>query len=171
MNEEWRPIKDFPGYQVSSLGRVQSFRRGDIFGKILSPRSCNKYGRRLVTIYRDAKRCDRLVARLVCQAFHGDPPTPAHHAAHVNETCDDDRSENIEWQTPQQNIATRIPSRGENHYAAKTTEAIVRQIRQMHAEKKHLNRHYGAIPALAKQFGLTPSAVEDIVNRRKWRHI
>jgi len=171
MTEEWRPIKGFPGYQVSSLGRVQSFRRGDIFGKILRPRSCNKYGRRMVTIYCDGKPHDRLVARLVCQAFHGDPPSSKHHAAHVNENCADDAAENLEWQTPQQNIATRIPSRGEAHYAAKTTEAIVLQIRQMHAEKKHLNRHYGTIPALAKQFGMTASAVEDIVTRKKWRHI
>lgn len=171
MIEEWRPIKGFPGYQVSNLGRIQSFRKGDLFGKILKPSTANKYGRKIVALYVDTIRNDRLVSRLVCTAFKGDPPTPEHQAAHLNEIASDDRADNLEWQTPEQNIATRIPSRGENHYAAKTTEAVVRQIRQMHAEKKHLNRHYGAIPALAKQFGLTATAVEDIVNRKKWRHI
>lgn len=171
MIEEWRPIKGFPGYQVSNLGRIQSFRRGDIFGKILKPSTGNKYGRQIAALYVDGERQDRLVSRLVCAAFKGDPPTPEHQAAHLNETATDDRADNLEWQTPQQNIATRIAARGEAHYAAKTTEADVIEIRRLHAEKKTLNRHYGAIPALAKQFGMTASAIEDIVNRRKWRHI
>lgn len=169
--EEWRPIKGFPAYQVSNLGRVQSFKRNGLFGTVLKPSTANHAGRQIVTIYREAKPHYRLVSRLVCQAFHGDPPTPMHEAAHLNEICTDDRAENLQWQTKEENVATRIPSRGSGHYAAKTTESVVVEIRRLHAEKKTLNRHYGAIPALAKQFGLTASAVEDIVRRRKWRHI
>ena len=175
MTEEWRPIKGFPGYQISSLGRVQSFKRNGLFGTLLSASRKNKKSRAMVTLYVDGEVHYRLVSRLVCAAFHGDAPSKSHQACHKDGNKDRDHADNLAWKTPKENMEDRDlhgrTGRGENHYAAKTTEAVVLQIRHMHAEKKHLNRHYGAIPALAKQFGMTTSAVEDIINRRKWRHI
>lgn len=175
MIEDWRSIKGFPGYQVSNFGRVQSFKRNGLFGTVLKASRANKKGRAMVSLYIDGEIHYRLVARLVCAAFKGDPPSARHQACHLDGDKNRDHADNLKWKTPKENMEDRDlhgrTARGEQHYAAKTTEAIVKQIRQMHAEKKFLNRHYGAIPALAKQFNMTPAAVEDIVNRKKWRHI
>lgn len=62
--EEWKSIAEFPGYSVSSLGRV----RRDDSGRILVPRY-NEYGVAYVGIMRGWEQCSRSLARLVALAF------------------------------------------------------------------------------------------------------
>jgi hypothetical protein len=44
------------------------------------------------------------VHRLLCIAFHGDPPTPTHQARHLNGVRTDNRVDNLAWGTPSQNV-------------------------------------------------------------------
>jgi hypothetical protein len=64
--EKWNKIKDFPDYEVSNLGNVKSNKRNRTM--ILSARKCNG-GYCLVAIWKDNKRYDRLIHRLVAEAF------------------------------------------------------------------------------------------------------
>lgn len=173
MNEEWRSIDGFPGYQVSSLGRVQSFKSGDIFGQILSPSRGSKSKRAIVTLYRGGKKQYRLVSRLVCGAFLR-PAKPGEHAAHRDGNRLDDSLTNLRWRTPKQNMAERdehgTTARGERHYAATLTEAQVVQIRRDYAEAKKTTV-YGFITKTANRHNVKISCIEDIVYERSWKHL
>ena len=67
MKEIWKPVVGYEGhYQVSNFGRVKSIK----FGKeiILKPKK-DKYGYLHVNLYKNNKRKDFLVHRLVAEAF------------------------------------------------------------------------------------------------------
>jgi hypothetical protein len=173
--EHWRPIKGFSGYQISSLGRVQSFKRGDLLGTVLKPNILKQSGRAMVTLYIDGKPHWRLVARLVCRAFNGEPPTKRHQAAHLDGNRTNDIPSNLEWKTPLQNVADRERHgrtvKGEKHHAAKLTADQVIQIRQRHKEMRDAGKSYGSVAALTAEYSLGEGTITDIVSRRKWKHI
>ena len=54
------------------------------------------------------------VHRLVCDAFHGAPPSPEHQVDHINRDKMDNRPSNLEWVLPHTNIrrAKSRPVRG-----------------------------------------------------------
>ena len=107
MNEEWRVIPSFPDYAVSSEGRVRRVvpdRHGRV-GNILKPR-IDRHA--YLTLYRDRTPSVVLVHRLVCAAFHGEPPTPAHHAAHGDGNGTNNRASNLRWATAVENEADKI---------------------------------------------------------------
>ncbi len=82
--EEWRPVKDFENYEVSSFGRVRNWldshrnRRDE--PKIVKPRNHNK-GYLAVSLSNKSLLSQRLIHRLVLEAFTenpGNPYTPDH---------------------------------------------------------------------------------------------
>jgi len=104
--EEWRVIRDFPKYEVSSLGRVRRrFACGRAPAKYLvalhSPApgnkaryvSCNLYGESGLAESR--KRIN--VHRLVALAFLGDPPKEREQVNHKDGDTTNNRVENLEW--------------------------------------------------------------------------
>lgn len=70
MQEHWLPTQDFPGYSVSSLGRV----RNDQTDHILAMRR-NHQGVTMVGMMLDGRQHTRSVAVLVATAFLDDPGT------------------------------------------------------------------------------------------------
>ena len=98
MAEIWKQINGIAGYQISSLGQVR-------LGDLGMPRtlSMNRAGYLVVSIGGET----HLVSRLVCRAFHGDPPTAKHMAAHINGTNNDNRAENLAWKTAWENAQDR----------------------------------------------------------------
>lgn len=99
-----------PGYRASSDGRIlgklgaelsQQFDRG--YYRVMV--AVKEEGRRYVT------RKTVRVNRLVCEAFHGHPPTPKHEAAHSNGDSLDNRYTNLEWQTKAENLANPVTIR------------------------------------------------------------
>ena len=112
MAEEWRDIDDFPGYQVSSEGRVRSLSREvargsgkrQIAGKILSPGETNGYYK--ISLCRDGTVTYHLIHRLVGAAFIPNPdnkPT----IDHVNRIRNDNSISNLRWATQQEQIDNR----------------------------------------------------------------
>lgn len=175
MNEAWRSIHGFPGYQVSDLGRVRSFKSGELLGSlILKPSRGGGAKRAIVTLYRDAVPHYRLVARLVCRAFHGEP-MDGQQAAHGDGDVFNDRADNLRWATASENSADRDrhgrTSRGARHYAAKLSDGDVRSIRAAYETAKSAGRVYGVVTGLAKRHGVAVSCIEDIVYGRKWRSV
>ncbi len=61
-----------------------------------------------LTLYRDAQPFVVSVHRVVCVAFHGEPPTPRHHAAHRDGNGTNNREDNLRWATPIENEADKI---------------------------------------------------------------
>lgn len=91
--EEWAPILEFPGYSVSSYGRV----RNDETGRIMAL-TRNQHKIMHVGLTRDGEQYKRAIAPLVAHAFL-DPPALETFDTPIN--LDGDRSnnhvENLMW--------------------------------------------------------------------------
>lgn len=103
--EIWKDIEGFPGYQVSSIGRVRCFRNfnGIITDnyRILKP-ILNKDDYYYVDLYTiDRKQVHKRIHRLIADTFLG--PQPELVVNHINGDKHDNRVENIEWVTAKQN--------------------------------------------------------------------
>lgn len=75
MQEIWKDVKGFEGYQVSNLGRVKSlnFRRQKGYEKILTPREDNNGYFRVELSNNVVKGKNYAIHRLVALAFISNP--------------------------------------------------------------------------------------------------
>lgn len=93
---EFCDVPSCPGVAVSPDGRV----RGRS-GKVIKPR-VSGHGSRWI-YYPYSSSPDRVpvwVADLVCEAFHGPRPTPAHRVRHAKGDNGDDRADSLSWYLP-----------------------------------------------------------------------
>lgn len=102
MEEMWKEIEGWSGYQVSSFGRVKSFKKCPD-GKLLTP-YLNKYGY-LVVHLRDHGR-NRIFQchRLVLETFNPIPNADTMEVNHKNENKQDNNLSNLEWTTHLENV-------------------------------------------------------------------
>lgn len=120
-------------------------------------------------LYDAATRSHVFVHRLACESANGPPPSPKHHAAH---SCGNGSKGcvspwHLSWKTPKENHADKIlhgtANRGEANYAAKLTDADVREIRRL----------AGRMPQskIGQIFGIEQTTVSGIVRRESWAHV
>lgn len=103
--EEWRDIKGFEGlYQVSSMGNVKSLERQvrantcgirTLREKILSD-CMNKSGYNLVVLCKNGKRINKMIHRLVAEAFIPNPNNGS-EVNHKDENKSNNCVSNLEW--------------------------------------------------------------------------
>jgi hypothetical protein len=170
--ERWLPVVGWEGlYDVSSLSRVRSLprptARGVRGGKILSPRTGrDSRGYPMVTLARDGTRITSTVHRLVAAAFIG-PCPEGQEVRHGPGGKLDASLANLCYGTRAQNIQDRVRDgqdcRGERHYGAKFTWAIVAGIKRRVAAGEEQ-------AALAREFDVTATAIWGVVNGRTWRY-
>lgn len=93
--EEWKDIEDFPGYQISNMGQIKSFKTDKVNGKLLkiTYRGCKPAQ---INLQKDGKKYGRCVHKLVAQAF---VPNPNNYpwARNIDGNRFDNRAVNIEW--------------------------------------------------------------------------
>lgn len=96
--EEWKPVKGFDGYYISSFGRVWSDKQK---ARFMKPRSTGN-GYLMVGLYIKNKQYPKLVHRLVAEAFipniHDFP-----QVNHKDEVKSNNRVDNLEWCTSKYN--------------------------------------------------------------------
>ncbi len=112
LKEEWRDIEGYEGlYQVSSEGRVKSLERNVVKGKgglykieekVLKSGK-GTWGYLIVKLYKDEKKKNHRIHRLVASAFL-DNPNNLPQVNHKDENRTNNRVENLEWCSPQYNI-------------------------------------------------------------------
>ena len=119
MEEIWKTIEGYEGYQVSNLGRVRSVDRIDsnnhpLKGVILKPYISNS-GYLLVGLYKQQKRDRKLLHRLVAEAFLPNPDNKP-EIDHINTIKTDNtvflnedgsinyEKTNLRWTTRKENI-------------------------------------------------------------------
>lgn len=106
INELWKDIKGFEGYyQISSYGRVKSFKKYKN-GYILSNKNCKGKYFSLVLSANEKKKSTR-IHRLVAEAFIPNPnnyPCVNHKDLNKQNNCID----NLEWCTYQYNVRHSI---------------------------------------------------------------
>lgn len=172
--EEWRTIPGYRGYEASNLGRIRSY--------------WNNYGRLLTWPYRvlstkpkgtgyvsvrvkkdDGGYIFTSAHRLVALAFLGPPPDRTSQVCHGNGIKNDNRIENLRYDTPIANMADVIrhgrSMRGEKNNTTKLQEELVVAIRYLYANKRANRRE------LARLFGVSYSQIGNILRGESWRHL
>lgn len=178
MEEIWKDIKEYKNaYQVSNLGNVRSIDRQLPDGRkrkgiILKP-YVDKDGYKHVTLTQNGKSTHYIVHRLVAIAFI-ENPNKLPIINHKDESKDNNCVNNLEWCNVKYNInygkrteKVMAKIRGENHYAHKLTNEIVKEIRRNYIEG---DREYGQ-GAMARKYGVTQSVIHNIIKRNIWKHV
>lgn len=177
--EFWKPVEGFPGYDVSSFGRVRSWwccKKGGTPGercigtaaKEVKPQRKQWHGYPVVHLYRPGQatvatrngcqnRKQRWLHHLVAEAFVGNPEgyPEVNHRTGVKA---DNRAGNLEWSTRQQNVDHAKAAHGQswgNHKGHRLSPSKAREIRARIAN----GEKYGPI---AKDFGVGWRAIANV---------
>ncbi|MFF4478727.1 NUMOD4 motif-containing HNH endonuclease [Streptomyces sp. NPDC001520] len=168
MNDEvWREVPGWPGYFVSSLGRVRGRR-----GRIMRPSANYRNGYRYVGLANadgTGKSTSFNVHRLVLEAFVGLRPDGM-TASHLDGDPANNALSNLVWEPHSDNMrrqrghGTQRDQRGVRNSMAKLTDAAVAQIR-MRASAGETQS------SLATEFRVSTSLIGLVVARKIWRHV
>ena len=171
-----KPVPNFPGYWVTDDGRVWSASRQNSSGCMrrghcLSQR-IGTTGRLHVSLYRNGEQHSCTVHRLVLEAFVGPCPSGM-ECCHNNGNPLDNRLENLRWDTSSANSLDAIKhgthagfrNKGEGNGNARLTEQQVRQLIYTHQTGLF------SITEIARQYGISHSAVFRIIHRQSWRYL
>lgn len=169
--EIWKPVIGYEElYSVSSLGRVRSEmriiefmpgRHRTVPERILSPVSMNGYPQ--ISLHRDGRRKTVRIHRLVAEAF---VPNPNNHTIvnHKDGIKDNNTPSNLEWCTVLENnvhaFETWLNATGERHHNTTLTDDQIKQIRIDYTGA------YGQISSMAREYGVTPGSIWQIVNNK-----
>jgi hypothetical protein len=164
----YRDIPGLPGYRAGSDGAIWSEwtrggcnpRRTGVWKLLKGTR--NRRGHLRYNL-RGGMRSGH---QLVLEAFVG-PCPPGMECCHGNDIPDDNRIENLRWDTPKSNGEDRVRNggqvRGEAHHQAKLTEGEVREILALRGKLSQRE--------IAKRFGVSQVNVGLILNGRSWNHV
>jgi hypothetical protein len=142
---------------------------GQVFNRLANVMAVriDRYGYANVRLNANGRQTWKKVNRLVCEAWHGPPPTPQHHAAHLDGDQLNNTPGNVAWKTPKENAADKRShgSRmnnggmsGETHPAARLTPDEVAAIRSSTLPSR----------ALAAEYGVSQPHIVRIKNGQKW---
>jgi hypothetical protein len=133
MTEEWKNIscieglEDFTKYEISSYGRVKSYKR--LSNGCIIKSGLDKNGYKLVVLFSDNCVCKTFrLARLVAKIFISNPNNLP-QVNHINGIKDDDRVENLEWVTNFQNIDHRYKILGQK--PPRTDKLIEKEVKEI----------------------------------------
>lgn len=169
MSEEWRPVRDYPAYEVSNLGRVRSMKPKGGFGRrpesprLMVLKVCTTGYREVGLRNQDGRRY-MLVHSLVLEAFVG-PRPHGMQCAHEDGNRENNVLENLSWKTPADNNRDKIRHGtlyiGEAHPMAKLSDEDVMRIRESRESSSDA----------ADSYGVTPSMIRKVRSRKNWRHV
>jgi hypothetical protein len=115
--EEWKPVAGFPGYRVSSMGRVESLSyRGTGVARLMNP-TIHDFGYRYYRLNGGARR---YAHRLVAEAFLPNPDGLP-QVDHINRNPADDRLSNLRW------VSCSTNALNTKQRASKTGERNIKQ--------------------------------------------
>lgn len=167
-SEQFRELKDFPGYGVGVDGTVWSRRtsgQAHIVAKQwkqLKP-VIGKNGYYHVRPCVNKRNVTANIHILVLTAFVGPPPFERAHGRHLDSNKINNHLSNLRWGTASENKMDSF--RIGVVASAKLNEEMVRKIRELYATGDYFQRE------LAVQFGVTRKVIEKVVNRVSWTHV
>lgn len=174
MFEIWKDIVRYEGlYQISNFGRVKRIisASGTHSGRILSPFTdrqkylvvtlCNTFGHRKFYVH-----------RLVIEVFIG-PYPEGHECRHLDGNRQNNRLHNLATGTHKDNVGdairhgthTALNQYGCDNPLARLDTNHILEIRNLYENDKISQKD------LAIRFGVCQATINQIVNRKTWRHI
>jgi len=177
MNEVWKPIPNFPGYEVSDYGRIRSYRKylgGNIWEINKEPQRILKSalshsgkGYLFVRLIVNNKPSFLSVHTAVLITFIGQPPI-GYQCRHKDGDKLNNHLDNLIWGTSKQNCKDRslhgTKAMGETHPSAKLNNNQVLSLREL--AKNGISQK-----ELVIQFGITQTAVSSIILHKTWKHL
>ncbi len=177
---EAREIPGYPGYAVTSDGRVWSIPRVVPCAYGATRNKPGKWlcldrtfdGYHVAWLWAGNKRISRRVHRLVLEAFVG-PCPEGMECCHNNGDPSDNRLENLRWDTRKSNISDAIRHGthnclrmyGKSNRNAKLTDVDVRMIIYMSRTGEFMQKE------IAEFYGIDTCTVSDILHKRTWLSI
>jgi hypothetical protein len=166
--EEWREVPDYPGYDVSNMGQVRSWRkRGPAQGVYKDHpdvmRSCLRsvtYPYLCVNLSDGKRKTMHAVHCLMLAAFKG-PRPDGMDACHNDGVRVHNFIENLRWDTPSGNCQDKLRHGTARGYA-KLTPVDVVMMRSLFAKGARVNK-------LADQFGIDFTNVYLICKGKTWK--
>lgn len=163
MSFTWAPIPGWPGYEVSDLGHVRSWRHG-ANGRELGQFS-DRDGYARVNLCVRSRRIQAPVHRLVLLAFVGEPPDGRNDVRHLDGNPRNNQLANLAWGSQSENEEDKrrhgTALLGVRHFAAKLDDDAVRVIRS--------SDESGV--ALALRFGVSRATITSVRCGKTWRHV
>jgi len=160
MNELWRNIDGYKGiYQVSSLGRIRSFKYNQ---PRLLKSSKNRYGYYYVNLCDNGIYKSSMIHRLVAIHFLGKSKLVVNHknGNKLNNTV-----ENLEWITAKENSLhardTGLLCKGEKNGNSKLREIDIRLIRYKYKNGKKIS-------SLCREFGVCREVISKVIKNINW---
>lgn len=161
-----RACPSFPGYLVSDDGVVISLRRR--LKPLILRHTIHRKGYHLVAVATPNGQRSIGVHVLVADAFIGPRPSSTTQVRHLDGNPHNNRANNILYGTPAQNAADRQRhgryARGAQHHNSRLTEGQAMDILVKRAAGQK-------VKALALEFGVSRSTVEDLIYRKQWKHL
>ena len=191
--EIWKWVNGYEDrYEISNFGNIRSYymgrgaqkgipakmakklkgRGGQILTKISKPRKTqlNKYGYRYVHLMKNKITKQKLIHRLIAEAFIPNPDSSKSFVNHKNGIKNDNRIENLEWCTLKQNTQHALKNGlmpvGEKSYMAKLSNSQVQRIRLIREISPKMSYE-----KIGKLFGASFSTVHQICRHLSWKHI
>ncbi|EHV3815215.1 HNH endonuclease [Salmonella enterica] len=166
-------MKEFlENYTIYEDGKVQRTNSDNnmcapsYVGRFLTPETTKK-GYQRVTLCRHGKTKRFQLHRLIA-LVHLPNPDNLPCVNHKDGNKQNNHVTNLEWCSYSENEQhsydklNKIASRGDEHYQAKLTEEIVREIRTIIDPP---------FTKLAKEFGVNKSTIQDAYYKRTWKHV
>lgn len=175
-------IADFPDYEVSSSGeifRVKPDHHGRIITNIMKP-TTRPDGYLCVTLHRERQQYTRLLHRVVCFAFHGNPPEGKPQCAHIDGVKSNNCAENLRWSSASENNMDKVRHgtmpMGSAHPASLNPEYLPKG--ELHANSKLTADDILSIRSdtrpqsvIAAEYGVSQSNISFIKTGKGWKHI
>lgn len=165
--EIWKDIPgDFPGYQVSNMGRVRTKTRKvehsivkskTVEGQMLTPYKSSN-GRYQVSLWHKGKRKPQNVHKLVMLAFVGECPQGM-EIRHLNSVADDNRLCNLAYGTRSENSIDAVKLGRHGRQKLKPTDVTLIRERICSGED---------IVCIAKEYGVCTRTIRDIKNKHSF---
>ena len=172
---EWRQCSRWTDFEVSDEGHIRRV-RGPKHAKIMQnrkqPVSSNGYV--TLRLSQDGRIGTETLHVLVCEAFHGPLPSPAHVVAHFDGDRTNNRAKNLRWATSKENSMDSkrhgTMQVGEKNHRALLTAAQVKEIREIYSRVK-IKRGQRPSPKvwIAQKFGVSVGCIKSVVQNENWR--
>ena len=181
-SEIWKPIPDFPEYEISNYGRVRSYWHKPMKGSggrpiiigtptiitpVITSTNRSKQGYFFIPLRKDGKRCNCYIHRLVLLSFIG-PAPKGYVCCHNDNNSLNNKLENLRWDTPKNNALDRhkndVYNSGQHNGMSKLKDFQVINI------KHNLINHF-SIQDIAKIYNVSVSAIRGIISGRRWKYI
>lgn len=175
MTEIWKQIKNEPGYEVSSLGRVRSYRvKG--YNRQFNARPLYRkvdisyWGYPEVRLFVGGTSKKYRIHRLVAEAFLPNVETKQ-EVNHIDGDKTNNAVGNLEWVTRSENmehvfrILKKPTMRGGRNGRARLKDHDVQSIKELWVTGKVRQKD------LASKFHVARSTINAIVNNYNWKHL